>query len=60
MSRKTVLEKDGAQRIVVKTDTLGTRVFDEFDNVLTTYGDDRHDEAVDNYLRGGWEIIEEE
>ena len=59
MARKTTLEKDGAQRIVVETDAQGTRVFDENGNVLTTYGDNRHDEAVDNYVRGGWQIIDE-
>ena len=57
--RRTTLEKNGAQRIVVLTDEQGTRVFDDFDNVLTTYGGDRHDEAVRNYLNQGWTVVAE-
>ncbi|WP_298671512.1 hypothetical protein [uncultured Sphingomonas sp.] len=57
MARTTTLEKDGAQRILVVTDERGTRVLDEFDDVLTTYGDDRHDEAVRNYVNQGWVVV---
>jgi hypothetical protein len=60
MVRTTVLEKDGAERITVQTDAAGTRVIDEFGNVLTTYGADRHNEAVENYTGQGWVIIEED
>jgi hypothetical protein len=56
--RRTVLEKNGAQQITVVTDGQGTQVIDENGSVLTTYGDDRHDEAVANYVRQGWVIIE--
>ncbi len=56
--KKTVLEKDGTQQVTVITDKQGTQVFDERHSVLTSYGDDRHDEAVANYSRQGWMVIE--
>ena len=60
MYRKTVLEKNGAQRITVITDDNGTQVFDENGTAIATYGGDRHDEAVKNYTDGGWTIVSDE
>lgn len=57
--RRTVLKKNGAQQITVTTDDQGTQVTDENGSVLVTYGDDRHDEAVANYVRQGWVVIED-
>lgn len=57
--RKTVLEKGEARRMTVVTDVQGTQVVDENGSVQVTYGGDRHDEAVANYTRQGWNVVED-
>ena len=57
MDKETVLEKDGGQRVTVKTDERGTVVLDEDDQVIASYGSDRHAEIVQNYIDGGWVVV---
>lgn len=56
MSRKSVLQKAG-DTVTVTTDVLGTQVTDSSGSVLVTYGTDRHQDVVDQYVADGWQII---
>ena len=51
--RKTILVKDG-DRVTVTTDNNGT--FVETSTGNRSFGDDRHDEVVEDYEGQGWVI----
>ena len=56
--RETRLLKNGTQLIIVRTDATGTQVINgDTGGVIRSVPSDRHDEFVEEWVRGGWTVI---
>ena len=56
--RETRLEKGGDRR-VLRTDDVGTTVFDAVGAVAAEHGNDRHEMLLEEHRAAGWTVAED-
>lgn len=55
--RRDTFESSAGTRVTVVTDENGTQVIADDGTVVTSYGEDRHDDACAQLIRDGWRHV---
>ena len=58
--RQTILHRDPAERLTLRTDDYGTTATGADDRIVEEHGTDRHAEALARWQAEGWRITADE